>query len=78
MIITSGIAVYAGHKLMSKADEDFRRAEILEEEKRYESSAHSRTSGWFKKALGVAVLVAGAAGCVHAVDKMVNGNHLVK
>lgn len=78
MIITSGIAVYAGHKLMNKADEDFRRAEILDEDKRYESSAHSRCSGWFKKVLGATVLIAGAAGCVHAVDKMVNGNHLVK
>ena len=76
MIITSGIAVYAGHKLMDKADEDFRRAEILEEDKRYDSSAHSRVSGWFKKAVGATILIAGAAGCVHAVDKMVNGNRL--
>lgn len=78
MIITSSIAVYAGHKLMEKADEDLRRAEVLEEDKRYESSTHSRTSGWFKKVLGATILVAGACGCVHAVDKVVNGNRLVK
>ena len=78
MIITSGLAVYAGHKLMEKADEDIRRADVLEDDERYESSAHSRTSGWFKKVLGATILIAGACGCVHAVDKVVNGSSPVK